>query len=94
VTCTFLLSLDSLYVYFSSLEKNQLSIEHIFLKCVPLINIVGSKSQTLTQQNSQLLFSSTSFAHFVYTFCAMTSYLCTKLTDLACLMFCYNLRTW
>jgi len=37
-----------------------------------MINIFGSKSRTLTQHNS-LFFSSTSFAHFVLTFCAMTS---------------------
>jgi len=30
-----------------------------------MINIFGSKSRTLTQQNSRLFFSSTAFAHFV-----------------------------
>jgi len=49
-------------------KKIQLSIEQFFLKfvrCTPLINIFGSKSQTLTQQNSCLIVSSTSLAHFV-----------------------------
>jgi len=52
------------------------------------------KSRTLTQQNSRLCFSSIRFAHFMKSFCAMTSYKCTKLTDLAFLVFCYNLRPW
>jgi len=52
-----------------------------------------SKSGTTTTKQS-IIFSSTSFAHFVWTFCAITSYLCTKLTDLAFLVFCFNLRTW
>ena len=33
-------------------------------------NIFGSKSRTLRQQNSWSFFSSTTFAHFVWTFCA------------------------
>jgi len=36
-----------------------------------MINIFGSKSRTLTQQ---FFFSSTRFAHFLKTFCTMTSY--------------------
>jgi len=51
------------------MKKNQLSIEQVFfsnfVRCTPLINIFGSKSQSLRQQNSQLFFSSTSLAHFV-----------------------------
>ena len=49
------------------IRKNQLSIEHSFLICkmYTLINIFGSKSRTLTQQNSRFFYSSTSFAHFV-----------------------------
>jgi len=48
-------------------KKNQLSIKPFFyfVRCTPLINIFGSNSRTLTQQNSRLFFSSTSFAHFV-----------------------------
>jgi len=34
-----------------------------FVRCTPLINIFGSKSRTLRQQNSCLFFSSTSLAH-------------------------------
>ena len=52
-------------------KKNQLSIEHFFSKCVgctPLINIFGLKSRTLRPLNSRLFFSSTGFAHFVWTF--------------------------
>jgi len=48
-------------------EKNHISIEHFFsrkfVRCTPLINIFGSKSRTLRQQNK--FFSSTSLAHFV-----------------------------
>ena len=43
-------------------------------RCTPLINIIGSKSRTLTQQKSPLFSSSTSFEHSVQTFFAMTSY--------------------
>ena len=66
----------------------------IFVRCSPLINNFGSKSRTLRQQNSRLFFSSTSLAHVAWTFCAMTSCYCTTRTDLACLVFCYNLKTW
>ena len=67
-----------------------LSIKQLFFQ-ICNINIFGSKSQTLTQQNSRLLFSSTSFAHFVYSCCAMTSYSCTQL-DLAFVVFCFSLK--
>jgi len=36
-----------------------------FVRCTLFINIFALKSLTLTQQNSQLFFSSTSLAHFV-----------------------------
>ena len=45
-----------------------------FVRWTPLNNIFGSKSRTLRQQNSWLIFSWTSLARFVWTFCAMTSY--------------------
>jgi len=51
------------------------------------------KSRTFRRQNNQLFFSSTSLAHFVRYFGTMASYTYTKLTDLACLVFCYNCRT-
>jgi len=41
-----------------------------FVRWTPLNNIFGSKSQTLRQQNSWSFFSSTSLAHFVWTFCS------------------------
>jgi len=44
------------------------------VRCTPLINMFGSKSRTLRQQNSRLLFSSTSLAQFVWTVCAKISY--------------------
>jgi len=31
---------------------------------------------------------------YFFHLCAMKSYLCTKLTDLAFLVFCYNIWTW
>jgi len=54
---------------YTFLHKNKnLSIEQFllrFVRCTPLIIIFGSKSCTLTQQNSRLFFSSASFAHLV-----------------------------
>jgi len=41
-----------------------------------------------------IFFSSTSLAHFDWSFGTMPSYKYTKLTYLACLVFCYNFRTW
>ena len=50
-------------------KKNQRFIEPFFsskcVRCTPLINMFGSKSQILGQQNTRILFSSTSLAHFV-----------------------------
>jgi len=46
----------------------------------------------IQEQNIQKKKSSTSLAHFVRSF--GTSYTYTKLTDLTCLVFCYNFRTW
>jgi len=56
-------------VYLSSLEKHQLSIKQFFssnfVRCTPLINIFGSNSGSLSQQNSRLFISTTSLAPFV-----------------------------
>ena len=48
--------------------RKKLTIEQFFSKfvrCTPLNYIFGSKSRTLTQQNSRLCFSSIRFAHFM-----------------------------
>jgi len=68
VTYTYVcfLGIHNMYTFLHK-KRNQLSVEQFFFKFVrytPLINMFGSKSRTLTQQNSRV-FSSTSFAHFV-----------------------------
>ena len=41
-----------------------------FVRWTPLNNVFGSKSRALRQQKSWSFFSSTTLAHFVWTFCA------------------------
>jgi len=55
-----------MYTFLLKKKINFLSNSFKVVRSTLLINIFGSNSRILTQQNSRLVFSSNSFAHVVY----------------------------